>query len=119
MISTNTTASGVISLQAVSKCYGSETVVRGVNLTVQAGECVVLVGHNGAGKTTLMKLMLGLTRPTHGSVEVLGNNPALGTAVAQHRTLGYLPESVAFYEAMTGREVLEFYACLKGVSTCM
>lgn len=117
MISTNTTASGVISLQAVSKCYGNETVVRDVNLTVQAGECVVLVGHNGAGKTTLMKLMLGLTRPTHGSVEVLGNNPALGTAVAQHRTLGYLPESVAFYEAMTGNEVLEFYAGLKGVSS--
>jgi Cu-processing system ATP-binding protein len=113
----NTTVSDVISLQAVSKCYGSETVVRDVNLNVQAGECVVLIGHNGAGKTTLMKLMLGLTRPTNGTVEVLGNNPALSTAVAQHKALGYLPESVAFYEAMTGREVLEFYASLKGASS--
>jgi len=49
-------------------------------------------------------------------VEVLGGNPANNAAVAQHKTLGYLPESVAFYEAMTGLEVLSFYARLKGVS---
>lgn len=116
MVEVNSTASNVISLNAVSKRYGNETVVRDVNFEVQAGECVVLVGHNGAGKTTLMKLMLGLTRPTSGTIEVLGGNPALSTAVAQHKTLGYLPESVAFYEAMTGSEVLAFYARLKGVS---
>ncbi len=116
MVESNTVGSNVISLQAVSKCYGSETVVSNVNLNVQAGECVVLVGHNGAGKTTLMKLMLGLTRPTSGTVEVLGGNPALSNAVAQRRALGYLPESVAFYEAMTGREVLVFYARLKSAS---
>lgn len=107
--------SSVISLQTVSKQYGNETVLRDVNLDVRSGECVVLVGHNGAGKTTLMKLMLGLTRPSSGTVEVLGGNPAFNAAVAQHKTLGYLPESVAFYEAMTGREVLTFYARLKNV----
>ena len=101
----------------MGKTYGSETVVSDVSLDIQAGECVVLVGHNGAGKTTLMKLMLGLTRPTTGSVQVLGANPALGNAVAKHRNLGYLPESVAFYEAMSGREVLQFYARLKKVAT--
>ena len=106
----------VISLQAVSKCYASETVVRDVNFNVKSGECVVLVGHNGAGKTTLMKLMLGLTRPTSGTVKVLGGNPAFSAATAQHKMLGYLPESVAFYEAMTGLEVLRFYARLKGAT---
>ena len=110
------TASNVISLQAVSKQYGSETVLRDINFEVQAGECIVLVGHNGAGKTSLMKLMLGLTRPTTGTVEILGGNPAFSAAVAQRMALGYLPESVAFYEAMTGREVLAFYASLKGSS---
>jgi len=116
MNSPNTTDKNVISLTAVSKRYGSETVVSNVNIEIQSGECIVLVGHNGAGKTTLMKLMLGLTRPTSGTIDVLGSNPALSSAVAQHRTLGYLPESVAFYEAMTGREVLAFYARLKGAS---
>ena len=106
----------VISLSAVSKSYGTDTVVSEVSFEIRAGECVVLVGHNGAGKTTLMKLMLGLTKPTSGSVEVLGGNPAFSAAVAQHKTLGYLPESVAFYEAMTGSEVLAFYASLKGAS---
>ena len=98
----------VVSLDAVSKSYGSETVVSDVSFDIQPGECVVLVGHNGAGKTTLIKLMLGLTRPTSGSVEVLGGNPVLSKAVAQHKSLGYLPENVALYEAMTGREVLAF-----------
>lgn len=109
-------ANSVISMNSVSKCYGSETVVSDVSFKVQAGECIVLVGHNGAGKTTLMKLMLGLTKPTSGRVTVLGANPAFSAAVAQHKTLGYLPESVAFYEAMTGSEVLAFYASLKGAS---
>lgn len=111
----STGAGNVIALDNVSKRYGSETVVSDVSFQVQAGECVVLVGHNGAGKTTLLKLMLGLTRPTSGTVEVLGGNPAFSAAVAPDKTLGYLPESVAFYEAMTGREVLAFYARLKGV----
>jgi Cu-processing system ATP-binding protein len=106
----------VISCRALCKRYGSQVVVANIDLQVETGECVVLVGHNGAGKTTLMKLMLGLTRPTSGTVEVLGSDPARGRAVAKHRTLGYLPESVAFYEAMTGRELLIFYARLKGAS---
>jgi Cu-processing system ATP-binding protein len=105
-----------VSLDSVSKTYASETVVSDVSLDIQAGECVVLVGHNGAGKTTLMKLMLGLTRPTRGSVEILGANPAFSSSVAQHKSLGYLPESVAFYEAMSGREILAFYARLKSVA---
>lgn len=113
---TNTSNQPAVSLNAVSKSYGSETVVSDVSLNIQAGECVVLVGHNGAGKTTLMKLMLGLTRPTTGSVEVLGANPAFSSSVAQHKSLGYLPESVAFYEAMSGREILAFFARLKGVA---
>lgn len=116
-MTSNTNNNHVIALHAVSKRYGNETVVSDVSFDIQPGECVVLVGHNGAGKTTLMKLMLGLTRPSSGEIKVLGANPAVSSAIAQHKTLGYLPESVAFYEAMTGREVLAFYARLKDAST--
>ena len=59
MVEKNYTDKNIISLHAVSKQYGNETVLHDVNFKVQAGECIVLVGHNGAGKTTLMKLMLG------------------------------------------------------------
>ncbi len=110
------TASSAVLLDGVSKSYGKQTVVSDVSLKIQPGECVVLVGHNGAGKTTLMKLMLGLTRPTSGKIELLGSNPASGKAALRHANLGYLPESIALYEAMTGREVLFFFAGLKKVS---
>jgi len=106
----------LILLQGVSKCYGNAAVLHDINLQVKAGECIVLLGHNGAGKTTLIKLLLGLTRPTDGTVEVLGKDPTFNSSVARHKALGYLPESVAFYDAMTGREVLRFYARLKTVS---
>lgn len=112
----NSETRSVISLDAVSKRYGAETVLSNVDLKIESGECLVLVGHNGAGKTTLMKLMLGLTRPSDGSVRVLGTDPAQGDTVTKRETLGYLPESVAFYDAMTGCELLRFYARLKSVS---
>lgn len=105
----------VIEVTGVVKRYGNKTVVRDVDLSVHTGERLVLIGHNGAGKTTLMKLMLGLTHPVAGRVRVLGSNPATAAAV-QRRDIGYLPESVAFHSAMKGREVLAFYARLKGVA---
>ena len=74
---------------------------------------MALVGHNGAGKTTLMKLMLGLLRPSAGSVRVLGDDPATN-GFAIRRRLGYLPENVSLNPALTGRETLAFYARLKG-----
>jgi len=96
----------------VTKRYGPVTAVSGVSFDLAEGEMVALIGHNGAGKTTLMKLMLGLIRPTRGSIEVLGDNPAAGQ-FAGRRHLGYLPENVSFDAALTGRETQAFYARLK------
>jgi Cu-processing system ATP-binding protein len=96
----------------VTKEYGRVKAVRAASFELNQGELVALIGHNGAGKTTLMKLMLGLIRPTGGSVEVLGDNPAAGE-FAGRRQLGYLPENVSFDSALTGRETQAFYARLK------
>lgn len=96
----------------VTKHYGWNTAISDVSLELGQGEMVALIGHNGAGKTTLIKLMLGLLRPTCGSIEVLGDNPAAGQFSAR-RHLGYLPENVSFDTALTGRETLAFYAKLK------
>ena len=105
----------IIEVAGVVKRYGDKTVVRDVDLSVRSGERMVLIGHNGAGKTTLMKLMLGLTHADAGRVRILGSNPATAAA-GQRRSIGYLPESVAFHSAMKGREVLAFYARLKAVT---
>jgi Cu-processing system ATP-binding protein len=102
-----------IELAAVSKRYGAKQVVDEVDLAVEQGECLALLGHNGAGKTTLMKLMLGLTRPSAGQIRVQGEDPGDAGAAQRRSRLGYLPENVVFHDAMTGREVLTFYARLK------
>lgn len=96
-----------------TKRYGYIEAVRDVSLLLAPAETVALVGHNGAGKTTLIKLMLGLAHPTAGTIRVLGENPSKGDFAARRR-LGYLPESVSFNPALTGREILTFYARLKG-----
>ncbi len=102
-----------VQLLGVSRRYGHQVAVNAVDLTLRAGECIGLVGHNGAGKSTLMKLMLGLIRPSEGSVRVFGEDPAAGAAARARRELGYLPENVALHPSMTGAETLAFYARLK------
>jgi len=102
-----------ISLEHVSRSYGRLSALDDVSLRADAGETVALVGHYGAGKTTLMKLILGLIRPTAGTVRVLGEDPAGRHGARVRARLGFLPESVAFHAAMTGTELLAFYARLK------
>ncbi|WBX82842.1 ABC transporter ATP-binding protein [Sphingosinicella microcystinivorans] len=101
-----------VALDGVSKSFGIIEAVKSVTLMLGEGETVAMVGHNGAGKTTLIKLMLGLIRPTEGTVRVLGENPLTGDPAVRAR-LGYLPENLAFNPSLTGRETLGFYAALK------
>ena len=105
-------------VSGVAKRYGKVSAVKDVSFTLNEGETVALVGHNGAGKTTIVKLLLGLIRPSEGRVEVLGEDPARGDFAVRQR-LGYLPESVAFHMALTGRETLAFYARLKRVDSSL
>lgn len=100
-------------LRTVVKRYGPLTALAGISLEGRPGECLALVGHNGAGKTTLMKLLLGLVRPSAGSVSTLGAEPTTAAGDRARFQLGFLPETIAFDAAMTGREVLAFYVRLK------
>ena len=99
---------------AVAKRYRDVTAVEGVTLGLEAGQVTALVGHNGAGKTTLVKLLLGLIRPSAGSVHIGGIDPAGSRGAAARRALGFLPENVAFHGAMTGDELMAFHSRLKG-----
>ena len=107
----------LLSLTQVTKQYGEQKAVNNVDMTLQAGECVRLAGHNGAGKSTVMKLILGLIRPSAGSVTLFGENVSGGRAAEIRRKIGYLPESVALHPSLTGKETMDFYAKLKGVDT--
>lgn len=107
----------VATVMGVGKTYGARPALGDMSLTVNGGECLALVGHNGCGKTTLIKILLGLVRPQTGSVNVLGTTPGAGASLVTRRRLGYLPENVAFDPGMTGRQVMAFYARLKGLPT--
>jgi len=104
------------SVEAVrlGKAYGRTWALRGVDLRIERGERVALLGPNGSGKTTLMRLIATLTRPTFGTLHVLGQDPAR-RAREVRRSLGVVAHRPYLYEDFTGRENLEFYARLYGV----
>jgi len=110
----------LIEICGVHKRYGVIDAVNGIDLTIGAGELFGLIGHNGAGKTTLFKMMLGLVPATSGDIRI-GGQAVRGTAFREvRRRIGYLPESLALYDNLSGLETLHFFARLKGVdrSTC-
>ncbi|KAB2888620.1 MAG: ABC transporter ATP-binding protein, partial [Burkholderiaceae bacterium] len=111
-----TTADGLpaIEIRGVRKHYGSVHAVDGIDLRVERGEILGLIGHNGAGKSTLFKMMLGLVPATAGEI-LVGGAPVQGRGFrAARRHLGYLPENVVLYDNLSGLETLRFFARLKG-----
>lgn len=108
-------ANDVIEVIGVAKHFGQTHAVDGVDFTVEEGELFGLIGHNGAGKTTLFKMLLGLIEPTQGVIRIEGQT-LRGEAFRQvRRRIGYVPESVAFYDHLNGIETIELFAKLKGV----
>lgn len=81
----------VIDIRDLWFSYNGQPVLRDVNLTVQPGELVCMVGPNGGGKTTLLKLILGLLKPGRGTIRILGSRPA----EARSR-VGYAPQHASF-----------------------
>ncbi len=102
-----------IAARGLGRHYGAQRAVDGLDITLDAGTTLALIGHNGAGKTTLMKLILGLIRPSTGTLKVLGVEPA-DAPLEHRRQIGFLPENVAFHDELTGTQTLRFYARLKG-----
>jgi len=88
------------------------TAVDGLSFTLGHGEIFGLLGPNGAGKTTTIKLILGLVRPTRGSIRIDGRDPR---DPAARRRLGYLPENPCFYDHLTAAEYLELTCALFGL----
>ena len=98
----------------LTKRYGRQTAVNGLNLTVREGEIFGFLGPNGAGKTTTLLMLLGLSRPTDGYAKVCGLNP-LREVREVKRQAGYLPENVGFYGDMDAAQSLEYIARLNGL----
>jgi Cu-processing system ATP-binding protein len=103
-----------LELTGLSKIYGEQAAVDDVSISVGAGESLAVIGHNGAGKTTLIKLILGLTQPNAGAINRWSYRSGSRRSQGSRDSVGFLPESVAFPGTLSGRQMLRFYARLKG-----
>ena len=104
----------IIELRGLTKCYGSVKAVDDLNLNIHKGEIFGLLGPNGAGKTTTILMMLGLTEPTAGTAHVCGYN-ATTSPIPVKRKVGYMPDSLGFYDNMTALENLMYVGELNGI----
>jgi heme exporter protein A len=96
--------------EGLRRNYGGTPVLVGVDLRVEAGELVVLLGSNGAGKTTLLRVLATLLRPSGGSLSLFGVDPR-----SARRRVGYVGHESGCYADLTGVENLSFHASLHGV----
>jgi ABC-2 type transport system ATP-binding protein len=107
------TADAVIEAKGLTKNYGRAAAVDHISFDVGRGEIFGLLGPNGAGKTTTILMLLGLTDISAGEVRVLGFNPAR-EPLSVKRRVGYLPDTVGFYDQMTAGDNLRYTARLIG-----
>ena len=109
-----TAATPAIDVSHLTKSYGPTVALRDVSLTVNTGEVRGLLGPNGSGKSSLMKTIMGLTKPSYGTIQVLGHD-VRNTPMEIKKIVGYVPESPRLYEFLTATEYLDFIADVRGL----
>ena len=104
----------VIAAKGLRKHYGKAIAVDGIDLSIRRGEVFGLLGPNGAGKTTTILMLLGLTEASGGHIDVCGFDPMREPLEVKSK-VGYLPDSVGFYDNLTARENLRYTGSLAGI----
>lgn len=107
------TSAYAIETVGLVKRFGNVVALNGLGLTVRTGEVLGFLGPNGAGKSTAIRVLLGLLRADDGRAVVLGGDP-WRDAVALHRRLAYVPGDVELWPNLTGGEVIDLFARLRG-----
>jgi ABC-2 type transport system ATP-binding protein len=102
-----------IEANGLRKRFGRATALDGLDLTVRDGEVHAFLGPNGAGKTTTIRILLGLLRRDGGEVSLLGGDP-WRDATTLHSRLAYVPGDVTLWPGLTGGEIIDLLARLRG-----
>ena len=104
----------MISLHQLTKRYGTQTAVDTLSFEIPAGQIVGFLGPNGAGKSTTLKMLTGMIEPTSGSATLCGFDLRTDPIEVKRR-VGFVPESGAVFESLTGLEYLEMVAALYAI----
>ncbi len=105
----------ILKIDNLHKTFGSKEVLRGLEMEVPEHSIFGFVGQNGSGKTTTMKTILGLLKPTSGSITVCGEKVVYGDT-RTNRHIGYLPDVPEFYGYMTPMEYLKLCGEITGLT---
>jgi ABC-2 type transport system ATP-binding protein len=103
----------IIETNSLVKRFGKFTALNEVNIEVNEGEVYGFIGPNGAGKSTTIKILLGILKATSGEAKLFGKN-AWKDAVDIHRKIAYVPGDVNLWPNLTGGEVIDLFARLRG-----
>ncbi len=103
----------IIEIKDLSKSYGKQVALEGVNLNVKSGEVYGFIGPNGAGKSTTIRILLGMLKKDGGEVKIFGKDP-WDNAVEIHKKIAYIPGDVNLWPNLTGGEVIDFLGRLNG-----
>ncbi len=106
----------MIQLNSITKQFGSNRAVKDVSFSAKRGDIIGFLGPNGAGKTTTMRMLLGLIKPTTGTITIDKLDP-IYNRLQLLPTIGYLPENNPLYEDMRVSEYLSFIAQAKGIDS--
>jgi ABC-type multidrug transport system ATPase subunit len=109
--SANPQTAPIVATHNLIKQFGRFAALRGVTAEFAAGRLYAILGDNGAGKTTLLRTLAGLSRPTRGSISMLGSSD-LRAVCGQ---LGYMAHPSLLYDEMSGMENLGYFARLYGI----
>ena len=104
----------VVRAENLTKTFGTQRGIIGVDITVAKGDIFGFLGPNGSGKSTTIRLLTGLSRPTSGTATVFGLDP-IADAVEIHRRVGYLPGELALHPRLTGQQHVDFAAKVRGM----
>jgi ABC-2 type transport system ATP-binding protein len=104
----------MIEIDNVTRKYGTKVAVAGLTLRIPPGELFAFLGPNGAGKTTTIKMMVGLLRPSSGTIRLSGYDVSQ-RQLAANRLLGYVPDVPYLYDKLSGIEFLRFIAEMYGL----
>ncbi len=102
----------LLTLTGVSKSFGELKALHQIDLQINSGEVIGLVGSNGAGKTTLLRLMAGVYTPSSGTVLLSDGQPV----TQMRQALGVVPESTGLYSRLTAWENIRYHSRMHGVS---